>query len=68
MLLCKKHHAQAHQDYDFRKNLEIQRMRLFGPNFYMDKHDLYENGLIKEATDNELEEYFRRIVIEKGQA
>lgn len=65
--LCKIHHTLAHTDNQYRRHLEIQRMRMFGEFYWCDEHDLYEKGIISEPTEKEMEAYFEKVVREKSQ-
>lgn len=65
--LCKQHHTLAHTDNQYRRHLEIQRMRMFGEFYWCDAHDLYEKGIIPEPTEKEMEAYFEKVVREKSQ-
>ena len=60
ILLCDSHHEKAHQDYEFRKHLEIIRKREVGNHFWCDKWDLWEMGLIEEPEERLMDEYFRK--------
>jgi hypothetical protein len=64
--LCKAHHTLAHTDNQYRRHLEIQRMRMFGEFYWCDAHDLYEKGIIPEPTEKEMEAYFEKVVREKS--
>ena len=66
ILLCEFHHRKAHSDYDFRKNLEIQRRRVCGEHFYKDEFDLWEEGLIEEPTRTHWDDFMRREISAKG--
>ncbi|WP_077325735.1 HNH endonuclease [Virgibacillus siamensis] len=56
--LCPTHHRNAHEDDGFRRHLEVMHKRKFGNHYWMDEHDLYENGLIEEPTKSNMEYYF----------
>lgn len=61
MPLCKFHHEQAHQDRGFADSLREERAEAFGEYYYADEHDLHEAGLIEEATEEQLNNYFNEM-------
>lgn len=60
MPLCKSHHDMAHSSKEFADHLREERAEAFGEAFFTDEHDLYDAGLIGEATKANFENYMNR--------
>lgn len=57
-MLCIACHDDLHNFENMRLELQAEHERLFGKNYYMDRDDLYDKGLIAEPSDELLEAYF----------
>ena len=57
--LCKGHHLSAHEDKAFADYLREMKVENHGEHYYKDMYDLYEEGLIEEATQQHYENFMK---------
>ena len=57
--LCKGHHLFAHEDKAFADYLREMKVENHGEHYYKDMYDLYEEGLIEEATQQHYENFMK---------
>ena len=57
--LCKGHHLFAHEDRKFADYLREMKVENHGEHYYKDMYDLYEEGLIEEATQQHYENFMK---------